>query len=138
MCRSLVAITMWMRLRLALFSASAEAMHVLRAGAGQAGQHRAVGALADRFGDGLDAFEVAGRGDGEAGFQHIDAKFGQRLGHADLLVEVHREAGRLLAIAQRGVEDDDAAVFQLAEAGMVDGHFGLSLDFDHTTCLRFP
>ena len=50
---------------------------------------------------------------------HVDAQFGQRLGHADLLVEVHREAGRLLAVAQRGVEDDDAVVVQLAEAGMV-------------------
>src|SRR6185437_10453340 len=70
----------------------------------------------------LDALEVARRGDGEAGLDHVDAELGQRLGHADLLAEVHREAGRLLAVAQRGVEDDDAVFVQLAEAGVLDGH----------------
>ncbi len=104
------------------------AQHIHVACAREAGDHRGIVALADAFGDRLDAFEIAHRGDGEAGFQHIDAQLGQRLGHADLLVDVHREAGRLLAVAQRGVEDDDAVVFQLAEAGMLDAHLGRSLD----------
>ena len=37
----------------------------------------------------------------------VHAEFGQRLGHAQLLLQVHGEAGRLLAVAQRGVEDDE-------------------------------
>ena len=94
------------------------AQDVRPAGAGEARDHRAVVALG-RLGDRLDALEIAGRGDREAGLDHVDAEVGQRLGHAQLLVQVHREAGRLLAVAQRGVEDDDAVVVQLAEVGMV-------------------
>ena len=98
------------------------AQHVHLAGAGQAGDHRGVVALADAFRDGLDAFEIADGGDGEARFKYVHAQFGQGLRHADLLGQVHREARRLLAVAQGGVEDDDAAVVQRAEAGMIDGH----------------
>ena len=55
--------------------------------------------------------------------QVLQARIFLGLGHADLFIEIHREARRLLAVAQRGVENDDAAVFQLAEAGMIDGHW---------------
>ncbi len=56
-----------------------------------------------------DGLEVAGRGDRKAGLDHVDAQVDQRLGHFQLLGQVHAGAGRLLAVAERGVEDDDVA-----------------------------
>ena len=55
----------------------------------------------------LDRLEVAGRGDREAGLDHVDAEARQLLGDLDLLAGVQRDAGRLLAVAQGGVEDVD-------------------------------
>ncbi len=46
--------------------------------------------------------------------------------------------GRLLAVAQRGVEHDDAVVVQGAEAGMVDGHEGVLGWGLRYGCLRSP
>src|SRR5262249_32938842 len=65
---------------------------------------------ADLAGDGLDGLEVAGRGDGEAGLDHIDAEVAQGAGHLELFGEVHAGAGRLFAVAEGGVEDDQAVV----------------------------
>ncbi len=96
--------------------------NVIAAGARQAADHRRILPLAQGLRDRFHRIEIAGRGDREAGFQHIHAQFRERLRHADLLVDVHGKSGRLLAVAQRGIEDDDAVVFQLAEAGMFDGH----------------
>ena len=93
---------------------------VAAAGAGEAGDHRA----ADLAGDALHALEIARRGDREAGLDHVDAELGEGARHAELLLEVHREAGALLAVAERGVEDDDAIVVDRAEARVVDGHGG--------------
>jgi hypothetical protein len=56
----------------------------------------------------VDRLEVALRGDREPGLDHVDAHGLQDLGDAELLVDGHRAAGRLLPVAQGGVEDDDA------------------------------
>ena len=55
----------------------------------------------------LDGVEVALGGDGEAGFEDVDAEGGELVGHAQLFVVVHGAAGRLLAVAEGGVEEDD-------------------------------
>ena len=51
-------------------------------------------------GDRLDRLEVAGRGDREAGLDHVDAEPRELLGDLDLLLGVERDARRLLAVAQ--------------------------------------
>ena len=56
--------------------------------------------------------EVAVRGDGKAGLEHVDAELRQRLRHAKLAVEIHARARRLLAVAQRGVEDQNSIRFR--------------------------
>ena len=58
-------------------------------------------------GDRLDGLEVAGRGDREAGLDHVDAEAGELLRDLDLLLRVQRDAGRLLAVAQGRIEDVD-------------------------------
>ena len=58
--------------------------------------------------DRLHRLEIARRGDGEAGLDHVDAEVLEGVSHLELLAEVHAGAGRLLAVAQRGVEDDQA------------------------------
>ena len=70
-------------------------------GAGQRRDHRAV----DLAGDRLHRLEVAGRGDREAGLDHVDPESRQLLGDLELLLGVQGDARRLLAIAQRRVED---------------------------------
>ena len=76
---------------------------VLLAGAREA-QH-------DRFGHGLTyalhRLEVAGRGSGEAGLDNIDVEPFELARDRDLLLDVHGRAGRLLAVAERGVENPD-------------------------------
>ena len=114
------------------------AHYVLRAGSGEAGDDRRVIALSDAFGDRLDAFKIAGRSDGEAGLQHIHAQFRQRLGHPDFFIQVHGKTWRLLAIAQRGVENDNAVVVQRAEAGVGDAHRLGSSIFDTTSASGDP
>jgi hypothetical protein len=57
--------------------------------------------------DRLDGLEVAGRGDREAGLDHIDAEARELLRDLDLLLRVQRDARRLLAVAQRRIEDVD-------------------------------
>ena len=81
------------------------------------------------LGNALDALEVARARDGEARLDHVDAQLSERLRHAQLLAEVHGEARRLLAVAQRRVEDDDAVVRHRAEAGVIHGHGIGSLRF---------
>ena len=54
-----------------------------------------------------DRLEVTRRRGGEPRLDHVDAQLPERPRHLELLPEVHRRAGRLLAVAQRGVEDDD-------------------------------
>ena len=94
----------WMRGRCGVLDRPPGGVDVGLVGAGQAADHRAL----DVAGDRLDRLEVAGRGDREAGLDHVDAQPRQLLGDLDLLGGVQRDAGRLLAVAQRGVEDVDA------------------------------
>src|SRR4051794_17980121 len=70
---------------------------------GEAGDDRAL----DLPGDRADGLEVARRGDREARFDDVDTQARELVGDLELLVRVERDAGRLLAVAQRGVEDDD-------------------------------
>ena len=80
------------------------AVDVRRVAAGQAADDRPV----DLAGDRLHRLEVAGRGDREAGLDHVHAEVGEGAGHLQLLAQVHAAAGALLPVAQRGVEDDHA------------------------------
>ena len=78
-------------------------LDVGRLSARQAGDHGAVHLAGDR----LDRLEVAGRGDREAGLDDVDAQPRELVRDLELLGRVQRDPGRLLAVAQGGVEDDD-------------------------------
>ena len=54
--------------------------------------------------------EVALGGDREAGLDDVDAHLVEERGDLQLLLERHGGAGRLLAVAERGVEDQDAVL----------------------------
>lgn len=54
----------------------------------------------------MDCLEVAGRGCRESSFDDVDTEPGESSSKAQLLATVHCEARCLLAIAQRGIEDD--------------------------------
>ena len=71
-----------------------------------AGERGDAGA-ANLFGDGVDGVEVALRGDREAGFDDVNAERGELVRHAQLFAVVHGAAGRLLAVAEGGVKEDD-------------------------------
>ena len=73
-------------------------------------------------GNGRHTVEIAWRRDGKTGLNHVDAEVCQRFGEAYFLADIHREAGRLLAVAQGGVEYDDAAFVHAAEIGVIDAH----------------
>ena len=79
---------------------------VLALAAGERGYARAANFLRD----GLHGVEVAVRGDGEAGFDDVDAELGKLVGETKLFGVVHGAAGRLLAVAEGGVEDNDRGV----------------------------
>ena len=80
--------------------------HLLDVGANGARQ-AADGRGLDLLGDGVYGVEVAARGDREPGLDHVDAHLLEHLGDAELFLQVHRGARRLLAVAQSGIEDDD-------------------------------
>jgi len=82
------------------------AQDVGRVGAAEAGDHRTV--LGEFPAIDCTLSKSPGEAMAKPASMTFDPKLGQRLGHAQLLLEVHREAGRLLAVAQRGVEEDDA------------------------------
>ncbi len=75
---------------------------VTREGACEPRDHRPV----DLARDALDGLEVTGRGDREAGLDHVHAQTRELLRDLELLLRVQRDARRLLAVAQRRVEDD--------------------------------
>ena len=79
------------------------ALDVRLPGAGQAADR----ALGDDLGDPPDGLEVAVGGDGKARLDDVDPHVLEDLGQFQLLVQGHGGAGRLLAIAHGGVEDDD-------------------------------
>ena len=63
--------------------------------------------LANGLGDGGDGGKVALRGHGEAGLDDVHAQVFEGMGHGQLFLRGHAAAGRLLAVAQRGVEKDN-------------------------------
>ena len=82
-------------------------LDVLALAAGERGDDGA----ADLAGDGADGVGVALGGDGEAGLEDVDAEGGDLVGQAQLFAVVHGAAGRLLAVAEGGVEEvDDRAL----------------------------
>ena len=54
-----------------------------------------------------DGLEITLRGDGKAGLDDVHAEALKLVGHSQLFVGVHAAAGRLFAVAQGGVEDQD-------------------------------
>ncbi len=66
------------------------------------------GGVAHLGADALHALEVAGARDREAGLDDVDAQAHELAGDLELLLGVHGGARRLLAVAQGGVEDEDA------------------------------
>jgi hypothetical protein len=63
--------------------------------------------LADLGGDGLHGREVVRRGGREAGLDDVDAEAGERAGDLELFCRGHGRTGRLLAVAEAGVEDSE-------------------------------
>src|SRR4030081_2955938 len=92
MCSGGVAITVWRR---------------------RAGDHRVLGAP----GDLADRLEVAFGGDREAGLDDVDAHVVEHFGDFELLLEAHGGAGALFAVAQGGVEYNDAVLVGLVDGG---------------------
>ena len=76
---------------------------VLLAGARQAQHHR----LRDGLGNASYRFEVARRRDGEARLDDIHVQPLELPRQRDLLLDVHRATRRLLAVAQRRIEDSN-------------------------------
>ena len=91
----------------------AAAVDVLLAGAREAADHRVLGTP----GDLVDGRKVAIRGDREAGLDDVDAHIVEQLGNLELLLMGHGGARALLAVAQGGVEDDDAVLLGLCWRG---------------------
>src|SRR5229473_1936640 len=81
----------------------------------------AHGRALDLAGDRRHRFVIAGRGSREARLEHVDTERLERARHPELLLQVHAGAGRLLAVAQAGVEDDDS----VAAAGFGGALFSL-------------
>ncbi len=105
-----------MRPRCAGLIASRAAVDVLERRARKPADDGVLGAL----GDLVHGREVAFRGDREAGLDDVDAHLVEHLGDLELLLMRHGGAGALLAVAQRGVEDDDAVLLGLVGGGHWD------------------
>jgi len=103
MCRSLVARKMDAG-RLAALEGVGGAADVAIVGARDRAHRRAL----DRLGDRLHGLEVAVRRRREAGLDDVDLEPLELARDAELFVLGHRGAGRLLAVAQGGVEDEQA------------------------------
>ena len=101
---ALVARKTWMRGSAASLERFAGAVDVGVVAAGQAADDRP----AHFAGDGLHRLEIAGRRDREAGLDDVHAQVRKRVGDLQLLGQVHAGAGRLLAVAQRRVENQNA------------------------------
>ncbi len=89
------------------------AVDVLRIRARQAGDHGVLGAA----GDFADRLEITFGRDREAGLDDIDAHVVEHLGDFELLLEGHGGAGALFAVAQGGVEYNDAVLVGLFDGG---------------------
>src|SRR5437773_367667 len=84
------------------------AVDVGQAHAREPADRRRVLERADLLGDLARRPEVLVRGDREARLDDVHLEAGQLARHLELFQRVHREAGRLLAVSQRRVEDGDA------------------------------
>ena len=82
------------------------AVDVAETHAAQAADDRGALQRAHLAGDLPGRLEVLLRRDGESGFDDVHVQSRQLPGHLQLLHRVHGEPGRLLAVAQRRVEDD--------------------------------
>ena len=85
----------------ALAPAARRLLDVLTVAACQAADHRPLHLARHR----ADALEVPARGRRESRLDDIHTKLGEGACHAQLLGPGHAAAGSLLAVAQRGVED---------------------------------
>src|SRR5207253_2095636 len=90
---------------------------VLLGRARQAADHGAFDLARDR----LHRLEVTRRGDREPGLDHVHAQARELVGDLELLLLVERYARRLLAVAQGGVEDQDAICLRSAGARRAGG-----------------
>ncbi len=115
MWMSLVAMKVWMRGRseslIAFHAASMSALERAR----QAADHRAV----DLARDGLHRLEVTGRGDREAGLDHVHPQAGELVRDLHLLRAVERDARRLLAVAKRRIEDPYSVLLAASVAHVI-------------------
>jgi hypothetical protein len=100
MCSGEVAMKVWMRGRTAWRTAAQARSMSGAPGTGEAGNRGAL-ALLGHLGHRL---EVSFRGDRETRFDDVDPERLELRRDAQLLLEVHRAARRLLAVAQGGVE----------------------------------
>ncbi len=89
--------------------------------AGEAGDD----GVADFGRDGGDGIEVTGAGDGEAGFDDIDAEGFEGACDFEFFLEVHGGAGGLLAVTEGGVEDADGVGGGTGGGGLGGAHGGL-------------
>ena len=91
----------WMRLR----AAGSRALPAASMSPGAQRQRRDHGpscSVATRRTDSASSWEAIG-----AGLHDVHAQGVELTSQLDLLLDAHREAGRLLAVAKGGVEDDD-------------------------------
>src|SRR5262249_45581092 len=88
---------------------------------GRAGERADRHVLAE-VGDLADALEVAFGGRGEAGLADVDLHLLQEFGEFELLADGHPGAGRLLAVAHGGVEDQDAVLARVFVSCLGVGH----------------
>ncbi len=114
-----VEMKVWMRPRLAGLIASPQRSMSFWPARARPAIDRVLGAL----GDLVDGHEVAFRGDRETGLDDVDAHLVEQLGDLELLLMGHGGAGALLAVAQGGVEDDDAVLVGLCWRGHGSGSF---------------
>ena len=70
-------------------------------------RERADNGFLDGTGDGLDRFKVTLRRRRKASFDDIDLEPLKLTGDADFFFACHRRTGRLLAVAQGGVKNDE-------------------------------
>ena len=76
-------------------------LDVFGLGAGEGSDAR----LANGLGDRRDGSEVAFGGHGETGLNDVDAQIFEGVRHGEFFLRGHAATGRLLAIAQSGVEE---------------------------------
>ena len=116
---------MWMPGLRALSTARSARVDVFLASAREADHGRP----GDGLGDSMHRLEVAVRRSGEPALDDIDVQALELARDRDFLLDVHGAARRLLAVAQRGVEDADVVGVgqDVPDVGYRLGHRRLSL-----------